>query len=381
MENSLVSSPNTLDKSLHPPKPKLSKKFWLIFILSDLIIALFVFYTFVNKSSENSSNPLSRIKSKIEGKEILSPTPFPFQEMTIPYLRTRTYNSKLGEMAEQSQSLDSSYSAYLTNYTSDGLKINAFLTKPTGTIPDGGWPAIVFIHGYIPPTQYETNGQAYSAYVDYLGSRGFVVFKIDLRGHGESEGEPGGGYFGSDYVVDALNAYSALQNSDFVNPKKIGLWGHSMAGNIVMRSIAVKPDIPAVDIWAGAVYTYTDREKYGINDQSYRPPGLSTNLQNRRRELIAKYGNPSEKSEFWKQVIPTNYLGDIKGAIQINHARDDAVVNIGYSRDLIALLNKSSVPHELYEYESGGHNITGSSFNQAMERTVEFYKKYLTVTN
>ncbi len=215
------------------------------------------------------------------------------------------------------------------------------------------------------------------AYVDYLARNGFVVFKIDLRGHGDSEGEAGGGYFGSDYVVDTLNAYAALQSADFVNPKAVGMWGHSMAGNILLRSFVVKPDIPAVVIWAGAVYSYVDRDKYGINDNSYRPPGLSTNTQNRRQQLQQQYGSPSATSVFWKQVIPTNYLNDLNGAIQIDHAIDDDVVNIGYSRDLISLLDKTKVVHELNEYPSGGHNIEGVSFMQAMQKTVEFFKKYL----
>lgn len=63
--------------------------------------------------------------------------------------------------------------------------------------------------------------------------------------------------------------------------------------------------------------------------------------------------------------------------IQLNHAVDDKVVNIGYSRDLIKLLGETNVPHELNEYSSGGHNISGASFVFAMENTVEFYKKYL----
>src|SRR5690606_32073025 len=99
-----------------------------------------------------------------------------------------------------------------------------------------------------PPSQYSTVTQ-YDDYIDFLARSGFVVFKIDLRGHGDSEGEAGGGYYGSDYIVDTLNAYSALEHADFVNPHAIGLWGHSMAGNVVLRSMVAKPDIPAAVIW------------------------------------------------------------------------------------------------------------------------------------
>lgn len=336
-----------------------------------LFVVLFGLYFFLNNNAKQSF-----ISLQIPFEP--TPTPLAFAELTVPYLRQQTYKSDLGELNKVSE--NSSYTSYLTSYNSDGLKINGLITIPKsfGSAQDKGkrWPAIVFIHGYIAPSLYSTL-ERYTDYVDYLARNGFVVFKIDLRGHGNSEGTPGGGYFGSDYVVDTLNAYAALESSSFVNSKEIGLWGHSMAGNIIMRSFAAKPEIPAVVIWAGAVYSYVDRDKYGINDNSYRPPGISTGLQNRRQRLFEKYGSPSATSIFWQQVAPTNYLDDLKGAIQIHHAIDDSVVNIGYSRDLIALLDKTSVPHKLWEYPTGGHNITGVSFGLAMSRTVEFYKKYL----
>jgi uncharacterized protein len=337
----------------------------LFFVLAGVAAWLFL------NSPTSAQNRNSRLAQAIG---IPTPTAVPFREMTIPYLRSRAYTGRLG--TQELLSSNESYSEYLTSYTSDELKINALLTKPAGDKPPGGWPAVIFIHGYIPPSEYVTT-EKYIEYVDYLARNGFVVLKIDLRGHGASQGEPGGGYYGSDYVIDSLNAYSALQTSEFVNRRRIGLWGHSMAGNILMRSIAVKPEIPAIVIWAGAVYSYEDQRKYGINDNSYRPPGNVTRQQNRRRELFEKYGSPSASSPFWRQVAPTNYLSDIKGAIEIHHAADDDVVDIGYSRDMIALLDKTSIPHALYEYQTGGHNLQGSSFNLAMERTVEFYTQYL----
>ena len=50
----------------------------------------------------------------------------------------------------------SNYSRQVVSYQSDGLRINALLTVPSGTPPKGGWPAIVFNHGYIPPNEYRT---------------------------------------------------------------------------------------------------------------------------------------------------------------------------------------------------------------------------------
>jgi len=304
----------------------------------------------------------------------VSPTPFPYQELTIPYLRQREYKSNLGELDPVSS--NGFYTSYLTSYNSDGFKVNAQLTVPTNVGEAKNLPAIIFIHGYIPPANYQTLVN-YASYVDYLARNGLVVFKIDLRGHGNSEGEAAGAYYSSDYIVDVLNAREALKGSDFVDPSKIGLWGHSMAGNVVARSVAASPDIPAAVIWAGAVYTYEDLQKYGIDDNSYRPPSEQSESRKKRNEMLTLYGQFDPDHEFWRKVPATNYLSDIKGAIQLNHAVNDEVVDIRFSRDFKALLDNAGVDNELNEYQSGGHNISGSSFNAAMDNTVSFFKENL----
>lgn len=340
----------------------------VIISLIVLSIAGFVFYPQITKAPNTSTNLIANITRLVPSP---SPAPFAFQEMTVPFLRSRVYESSLSDL---DQAIDqTNYLGYLTSYNSDGLEIDALLTIPKGTPPPGGWPGLVFVHGYIPPKSYQTLVN-YNSFVDYISQRGVVVLKIDLRGHGNSQGDPGGAYYSADYVVDTLNAYVALKKENTVNPNKIAVWGHSMAGNVVFRAMASKPDIPKVIIWAGAGYTYSDLSKYQINDGSYRPQPSGSPQQLKREQLFNTYGRFSPDSWFWKQVPATNYLSEIKGKIQIHHAVDDPVVSIGYSRDLNQLLNSSDIPHELYEYPSGGHNMTGQTFTSAMNRTVEFIK-------
>lgn len=345
---------------------------WITCIVVVLVIITLSFLVKFSKDNNNSFNLPVEIFS-VEKEDVVDNQPKPFEDLTIPFLRDRTYESEMGTQVLESQK--STYTSYLTSYYSDGLKINAQLTIPTGEPPVGGWPAVVFIHGYIAPTTYTTLGK-YVAYVDYLARNGVVVFKIDLRGHGESEGESGGAYYSSDYVIDTLNAYSALSKIPTVNNKKIGLWGHSMAGNVVMRSIAVKTDIPVAVIWAGAGYTYTDLQEYRLNDNSYRPPSTQSERQRKRTELFNTYGEFNSQSDFWKTVAPTNYLSEIKTAIQLNHAVDDNVVGIEYSRNLNQLLDSTSIRHEFHEFTSGGHNIEGASFGEAMNNSLRFLTDY-----
>lgn len=339
-----------------------------IFIVSALAAALFVI-----KGGQHFEILETQVRPPdTEGYSANSP--FPFQELTIPYLRSRKYESKMSELEQITSG--SNYTSYLTSYTSDGLKVNGLLTKPSEQMPAGGFPAIIFVHGYIPPASYVTTSN-YTSYVDYLARNGFVVFKIDLRGHGNSEGEANGAYYSSDYIIDVLNAREALRDLDFVDPERIGLWGHSMAGNVTLRSFVVAQDIPALSIWAGAVFTYEDLQKFGLNDNSYRPPGMSSERQRKREELFAAHGEFNSNSDFWKMVVPTNYLEGLTGAIQLNHAVNDDVVDVGYSRGLDAILKNANIKSEFNEYQSGGHNITGSAFTQAMQDTVRFFSENL----
>lgn len=350
------------------------------FIVVIILVAIGVgFYFYQGRNREDNASAVSRLKEIVK-IPTPTPTPFPFQEMTIPYLRSRNYQSSLGDLEKVSE--NSNYTSFLTSYDSDGLKINGLLTIPESDPPSSetsegrrvGWPAVVFLHGYIPPQNYRTLVN-YAAYVDYLAKNGLVVFKIDLRGHDKSEGEPGGSYYSGDYIIDTLNAVAALKNSDFVDSGRIGLWGHSMAGNVVFRSMAAMPEISKVVIWAGAVYTYEDFSQFRISDASYQPPPQTSEGRRKRDELFATYGGFDPQNEFWKQVPATNYLDGLKGEVQVHHAVDDNVVSIDYSRNLMSILDNTDIGHELFEYPSGGHNLTGSSFTQAMQRSVDFFKR------
>jgi len=270
------------------------------------------------------------------------------------------------------------YSQYIASYISDGNRIRGLLTVPFGIAPEGGFKAIVFNHGYIPPQFYRTT-ERYVDYVGTLAASGFVVFKIDMRGHGTSEGEPSGTYFSPGYTIDAISALKSLQTLDFIDPDGIGMWGHSMAGNLVMRAMLVEPDIKAGVIWAGAVYSYEDFVRYSISDPSFTPPPQGQESESRRLGRIIRetYGQPDLSVPYWRAVSLTENINLLNSPVQIHHSLDDNVVNIGYSLDLATVLAENEKFYELYQYEGGGHNISAPYFNEAMRRTVEFFSIHL----
>jgi dipeptidyl aminopeptidase/acylaminoacyl peptidase len=302
------------------------------------------------------------------------------REITIEYLRDlEITGSEI--VFEEELARSSNYYQYLVSYISEGNKIYGLLAIPSGEPPEGGFKAIVFNHGYIPPASYRTT-ERYTAYFDYLASSGFVVFKIDYRGHGESEGEPSGSYFSPGYTIDSIAALKSLQMMDIIDPQGIGMWGHSMAGNLVLRAMLIEPDIKAGVIWAGAVYSYDDFVKYGIDDNTYRPPETSENQEasnrpRRSREIFDTYGRPDTQEDYWKAVSLTENIEFLNSPLQLHHAEDDPVVNIGYSYELAAVLQENGKEYAFHNYEGGGHNLISPYFDQAMLRTVEFFRNNL----
>ena len=297
-------------------------------------------------------------------------------ELTVAALSQRQIDGS-PVILEQQLEDGANYARYIASYLSEGNKIYGLLTVPFGDAPEGGHKAIVFIHGYIPPDQYRTT-ERYVAYVDALARAGFVVFKIDLRGFGESEGEPSGAYFSPDYSVDAIAALKSLQTLDFVDPQGIGLWGHSMAGNITLRAMLVEPAIQAGVIWAGAVYSYDDFTRYSIEDPSYNPNAEASSPGRRIGQLIREtYGAPNTAEPFWQAVSLTEHIDLLQAPIQLHHALDDNVVTVDYARDLAAVLNAAGKVYEFFEYDGGGHNITSPYFDEAMQRTIAFFQQHL----
>ncbi|MFC4425144.1 alpha/beta hydrolase family protein [Deinococcus navajonensis] len=280
------------------------------------------------------------------------------QPISLAALRARSYP---GSPLKVKRSLPAgiNYSRQVVSYQSDGLTIYALLTVPTGPAPQGGWPAIVFNHGYIPPNEYRTT-ERYVAYQDAFARSGFVTLKSDYRGHGASEGEARGGYNDPGYTVDVLNAASSLKQDRRVNPRRLGLWGHSMGGQLSLRAMLVDPDLKAASLWAGVMASYDVL----ATDWNRVPgtPAPELDALNRR---------------YLRLLSPNAALTDLRGRpLQLHHGTADEDVPYSFQQSLARDLRAAGQPFEAYRYPGDNHNLS-RNLGLALRRSVAFFKQHL----
>ena len=294
--------------------------------------------------------------------------------LSIEYMRSGEYpGSEI--TIEQTLGAGSNYNRYIASYKSEGLKIYAFLTIPNVDKPGSGWPVVIFNHGFIPPAQYRTT-ERYIAHTDGFSRNGYIVFRSDYRGHGNSEGEASGGYGSNDYTIDILNAISSVKKLPEANPDKIGMWGHSMGGHITLRSMVVSGDIKAGVIWGGVVASYPDLLNNWRRRNSTISPIPGNTQRGWRQSLVNQYGEPEQNPEFWNSISANSYLSDSCGPVQLHHGGADHSVPPAFSEKLHQQLKDAGKESELYTYSGDDHDIS-ANFVTAMNRSIEFFDKYL----
>jgi dipeptidyl aminopeptidase/acylaminoacyl peptidase len=308
--------------------------------------------------------------------------------LSIEYMRKQSYPGS-DIIVEQTLDSGSNYQRYLVSYKSDGLKIYSLLTVPDGDMPKSGWPVVIFNHGYIPPTEYRTT-ERYIAYTDAFSRNGYIVFKSDYRGHGNSEGRPEGGYYSPAYTIDVMNGLASvkrLKASDLpggsgqqklADVQRIGMWGHSMGGSITLRSMVIDKEIKAGVIWAGVVANYEDLAKNWHRSAPTDPADREQQARRNspRQNMVNKYGTFEANKAFWDSIAPISYVKDLTAPIQIHHGTEDEEVPILFSQRLDDAMKKNNKSVEFYTYEGADHNIS-QYVDQALQRSIDFFDKYL----
>ncbi len=93
---------------------------------------------------------------------------------------------------------------------------------------------------------FATRKESIQPHGEFFARAGFVALAIDYRTFGASSGEPRGQVFPFWQAEDYRSGVSYLETRAEVDPERIGIWGMSFAGGVVLQAAAYEPRIKAV---------------------------------------------------------------------------------------------------------------------------------------
>ncbi|HEY93999.1 MAG TPA: alpha/beta fold hydrolase, partial [Dehalococcoidia bacterium] len=126
-------------------------------------------------------------------------------------------------------------------FSSEGLQCSGLLYKPPIDQQAAQLPAIVMAHGLSGVKE-----QALPQVAGIFTQNGFVTLVFDYRFFGGSEGEPRNQVFPLEMVEDYRNAITWISELSEVDSERIGIWGTSLSGGIVLYTAIFDKRVKAV---------------------------------------------------------------------------------------------------------------------------------------
>ncbi|PQA59964.1 alpha/beta hydrolase family protein [Siphonobacter curvatus] len=132
--------------------------------------------------------------------------------------------------------------------TKDSVQLKGTLTLPS---QGKNFPAVILITGSGPQDRDETilGHKPFKAIAEYLGSRGYAVLRYDDRGGGKMNKTFINATI-DNFIKDAEASLDYLKTRKEINPRKIGMLGHSEGGSIAPGVAAQRKDVAFVILMA-----------------------------------------------------------------------------------------------------------------------------------
>ena len=279
----------------------------------------------------------------------------------ISSLRARSYGGgEIERVRVLAETPD--FTRYLIRYPSDGLNIQGFMNVPKGVEPP--YRVVVVAHGYVNPDYYPLLPYT-TPYADALARAGFLVVHPSYRGHTGSDDGPNP--FRSGYTIDVLNLVALLKQQPDVRPDAIGLFGHSMGGEVTIKALVVRPQ----DIHAAVLYGAMGADAWE-----------NWNLINWKWAggwfLFDGPFSPWRDRDAFALASPINYLDLVQTPVQIHHGRWDDTVPFAWSANLTDALQEHGKEVEFYAYNASHSFGVGSvAYNMLMQRSIAFFDAHL----
>lgn len=228
--------------------------------------------------------------------------------------------------------------------TSEGVKLNGWMMKPSNFDANKKYPVLMFVYGG-PGSQTVKNQWDARDFLWYqvLVSKGYIVVSVDNRGtgaRGRDFKHVTYADLGKFEVIDQIESAKYLGGLPYVDKSRIGIWGWSYGGYMSSNCIMQGADVFKAAI---AVAPVTNWRFY---DSIY-----TERYQKTPQENPSGYDNNS----------PVTHVNKLKGNFFLIHGTGDDNVHFQNAVILQNALIKAGKQFESFYYPNRNHGISGGN--------------------
>ena len=231
----------------------------------------------------------------------------------------------------------------------EGVPIRAQLFRPREFDPNGSYPAIVHVHQaaiyqevFVGSGPHKDN-MAWYGWHQRLADRGYVVFNVDFRGsYGYGRDFRTGNYLavGVGDAADVIEGVGYLEDQGYVDVDRIGVYGMSYGGHMVLTLMSKYPDVFAAGVNIAGVL-------------DFEMEGGPWDVRN--GWMYARLGSPEENPEAYYNASALNFLDDLQAPVLTVQGTADVHVNFLQSIKLVDELLRRGKRFEFEVYPGEPH--------------------------
>ncbi|CAN7583242.1 prolyl aminopeptidase [Phyllobacterium sp. LjRoot231] len=225
----------------------------------------------------------------------------------------------------------------------DGVVVPFFVYRPAGPAPTAGYPAVIIVHGG-PEMQWTPT---FRADVQFMLAQGIMVIAPNVRGstgYGSTFCHLDDRELRLDSVADLKAVRLWLRECGEVNDSRVGVFGRSYGGFMVLSAMTEYPDL-----WKCGI------EFYGIANFKTL---LQTTGPWRSYLRAAEYGDVETMSDQLDRFSPINRIANISAPLMIVQGMDDPRVPPGESEMVYSCLRGLGRPVTYLRIPHAGHGFS-----------------------